>query len=330
MRGWRSSRARAAAEHSAASWYARLHGDSVSDDERVQFEDWRERSDANAAAWRRLAAMDQRLEQVRGTAEIRQMRQQPHRQRTSLAPRHFGALAAALIVGAIGGAILVPRIADPRTAAERPAGIFYRTAVGEQRAVTLSDGSEMIVDTDSMVHVPAWDARRTVRVERGRAFFRVAHDPARPFVVSALGNAVTALGTRFAVAVDGDRFDVKLVEGAVQVEVPAARRTERLRAGEMLEVRGARVSLATGDMAAATGWHSGRLIFDATPLGAASAEMNRYAQRKLRLASPELAARPVSGTFRAGDVAAFAAALQATGTARIVAADDGQIVLARG
>jgi len=296
----------------------------------MQFEHWRTRSDANAEAWRRLAALDRRLEQARGTADIRRMCLKPHSRPAALAPRHFGAVAAVLLIAAVGGAVLALGLPAVPPAVEGRPAVIYRTAVGEQQAVTLSDGSEITIDTDSVVRVPAWHARRTVRVERGRAFFHVAHDPAHPFVVSALGNAVTALGTRFAVGVDGDRFDVKLVDGAVEVEVPAARRTERLHAGEMLEARGARVSLAAGDMAAATGWQSGRLTFEATPLADAVAEMNRYAQRKLRLAGPELAARQVSGTFRAGDVAAFAAALEASGTGRIVSADDREIVLARG
>src|SRR6185503_11754578 len=112
-------------------------------------------------------------------------------------------------------------------------------------------------------------ARRDINLLRGRAFFDVAHDSARPFVVSAGSARVTALGTHFQVKHESGGVIVTLTEGSVAVAdttMPSWRET--LRPGEEVSVSAesdAHMKHAT-DTQVATSWSSGRHVFRATPL----------------------------------------------------------------
>jgi len=93
----------------------------------------------------------------------------------------------------------------------------YRTAIGEQRLVRLSDGTRVSLNSDSQVVVDYDTVQRRVRLKRGEAFFEVAKDMERPFIVSAGAREVTALGTAFVVRYEEGRTAVTLVEGKVAV-----------------------------------------------------------------------------------------------------------------
>jgi transmembrane sensor len=55
------------------------------------------------------------------------------------------------------------------------------------------------------------------------------------------------------------------------------------------------------DSTRALAWSEGRLVFDSTPLRDVIEDFNRYNRVQLRISSPELASRPVSGVFQASD-----------------------------
>jgi transmembrane sensor len=97
----------------------------------------------------------------------------------------------------------------------------YRTAIGEQRIVRLEDGSRVSLNSDTQIDIKLTDAMRHVTLVRGEAFFEVAHNPSRPFVVTAGNHDVTAVGTSFLVRYDPDATAVTLVEGQVTVSYAA-------------------------------------------------------------------------------------------------------------
>ncbi|MFT3978353.1 MAG: FecR domain-containing protein, partial [Sphingomonas bacterium] len=237
----------------------------------------------------------------------------------------------AAVVAAVGGGLLEWRGSHPEPAApvvaQAPATL-YQTARGEQRTIRLADGSEVTLDTATRLEVAPSGPERRLRLLGGQAFFRVAKDHAHPFVVAVGANAVTALGTRFAVRTDIDRFSVTLVEGSVRVDTPAAGRATILKPGSMLTEQAHEVTVSAANDRA-TGWMSGRLKFEATPLAVAVAEMNRYAARKLVLADPALADRPISGVFRTDGAPAFVRALEAAGIVRADEHDSRAIYLRR-
>ena len=73
----------------------------------------------------------------------------------------------------------------------------YSTGTGEQRSILLPDGSTIDLNARSRVRVRFESAGRHVDLLEGQAFFRVARDTTRPFIVAVDGTRVRAVGTQF-------------------------------------------------------------------------------------------------------------------------------------
>jgi transmembrane sensor len=199
----------------------------------------------------------------------------------------------------------------------------FRTGLGQRTTVTLDDGSVVTLDTDSEVRVLAMARTRTLALTRGRAFFKVAKDATRPFLVHAGDKTVRALGTSFGVRLDKGEVIVTLVEGRVRVEEPRT----FLKPGHSAEMT-AGAELVAGpdddwsvdrvDTTRATSWLDGRLTFMRDPLADAVEEMNRYSERKLVFTDGRAPDQQIVGVFKMGDVESFAQAVELNGFARIV------------
>src|ERR1700722_8480582 len=99
-----------------------------------------------------------------------------------------------------------------------PQGASYETAVGGLEAVPLAGGSHIALNSGSEVEVTVTAKERRVELNHGEAFFEVAKDPSRPFVVRAGNARVIAVGTQFSVRRDGEDVEVVVIEGRVRVE----------------------------------------------------------------------------------------------------------------
>ena len=182
----------------------------------------------------------------------------------------------------------------------------FDTALGEQRDFTLADGSRLDLAPDSRVSTRFTLARRNVRLERGQAFFVVAHSAVRPFIVRVNSLTVTALGTAFDVRIDPGNTVVTVSEGRVTVAPAAAQAgggpradAETVRAGVGQRVTfsksARRLSVATVDPKQAGSWRDGRLQFLGEPLEDVVGVINRYAAPQIVVA-PALRQTRFTGT----------------------------------
>lgn len=202
------------------------------------------------------------------------------------------------------------------------------TVAGERRAVQLADGSTVLLNTATRSTVALTDTRRSVVIERGEAWFAVAKDKARPFVVAAGPIRVEAVGTAFAVRRFADRADVIVTEGRVRIwSVAAPARFLLLEAGRRATIDdkagAADAKVSAGGIADALAWRSGEIVLDGMTLGDAAAEFNRYNRRQLAVEAA-LSERRLVGRFRTGEVDSFAASAAAMTGGRIER--DGDIV----
>jgi transmembrane sensor len=194
----------------------------------------------------------------------------------------------------------------------------YLTAIGDLRTVPLSDGSNAMMSSDSRMQVSLSNGERRIDLQQGEAFFEVAKDPGRPFVVSAGGRQVVAVGTRFAVRRDGADLRVVVTEGKVRLQSegdagPQRMPTTLLHAGNVALVSSRGVSVRTGSVEEAErdlDWRSGYVTFRDTPLEAAASEFNRYNARKIVMGDTEVAAMRVGGNFRWSNTEAFVRLLE--------------------
>jgi transmembrane sensor len=184
------------------------------------------------------------------------------------------------------------------------------TARGEQRRVTLADGSTVVLDADSAVDLRFAPGERRLRLLRGTAFFEVVTDPA-PFIVEAAEGEVRVLGTSFAVALAGEATTVTVVSGRVEVAASGGRRAT-LRAGQQARYRGAALSApAPFDPDTALAWREGRIVVHQATLRDVVAEIGRHRPGRVVILDGALAERRVTGSFPAADTEAALASLQA-------------------
>lgn len=294
----------------AARWTARLDGDHVSDEERCAFEAWRNQSTEHVEAYERALAAMQVLDAAPDSPHLDALRRAALRYQPERSWFGITGIAAAMALLLVGlGAFIAVR--DRPVASLYEKGVAdYVTRRGEKLDVTLPDGSAITLNTDTDLDV-AFDGRqRTVEVLRGQAFFNVAKDSSRPFIVVAGGKQIIAVGTAFDVRLDQKRVEVQLVEGRVVVEnvapaastLPAAgnaRESIHLNAGESLVATDRQVvRTAAEDQQRLLKWRDGLIEFDNTTLAEAVAEFNRYSVQSIRIDDPRLAELPISGVFR--------------------------------
>jgi transmembrane sensor len=96
----------------------------------------------------------------------------------------------------------------------------YSTDIGEQRSITLSDGSHIELNANSRIRESFSGSERRIELVRGQALFHVAKDAARPFIVKSDGTQVRAVGTQFDVYRRSTGTTVTVVEGRVAVLRP--------------------------------------------------------------------------------------------------------------
>jgi transmembrane sensor len=220
----------------------------------------------------------------------------------------------------------------------------YDTRIGEQRTLTLDDGSTVELDSDSRIRIVYSDRERQVELLDGQALFQVAHDPSRPFIVHTKTTDIRAVGTQFDVYKKNTGTTVTVVEGRVAViptsnpassqeqeQAPAQTGsagppyTERalgttrrengllLAAGEQVTVD-AQGTLARNDqpiIATATAWTQRQLAFKGTSLHEVAEEFNRYNLRRLVINDPRLAELKITGIFSSTDPASLIRFLEA-------------------
>lgn len=322
-------------DSAAALWFARLQGDDVPPRDRREFERWLKADARNAVAWEDVSRTwngFSALENDPAFAALRADALGAGDTRPRLDRRALG-LAAAGLVAAVGGAMFGRRwLGGDDSAAPASDEPVFSTAVGERSTFRLADNSVVTLSTDSAVRVNHWAKERRLTLVRGQAFFQVAKDPSRPFVVAAGDKRVTAVGTAFDVRMEPGKLSVTLVEGRVRIAADSPkgeRRVEMTAGSRFVAADPADWMISAVDTAKEAAWLQGRLVFDGEPLSAVVSEMNRFSDRKLSLADPALGATPVSGVFKTGQIDAFVAALKTYGLADVGRADDKRVELVR-
>ncbi|NWK96195.1 hypothetical protein DM806_11040 [Sphingobium lactosutens] len=192
----------------------------------------------------------------------------------------------------------------------------YATKVGGHSRAQLSDGSQIELNTATSVRTAIDVSEREVWLDKGEAFFEVAHQHGRPFIVHAGTRTIVVLGTKFAVRRDGARVTVSVLEGRVRVDDFASQRADRstiITTGESAIGEGASTLVTSGTQGRivdALSWREGMLHFDDKALGDIAAEFNRYNQVKIIVADAEVSAVRIGGTFPASEPAGFARLLR--------------------
>lgn len=331
-------RTRAEIDEEAAQWIWRMDSEALTASEQAAFDAWLRQDPRHRRAYEEFERVWGALDGLAETKRDEEKATVSLAAMTPHAPRRLhGWRAAAIVVAVVavaGGVTWLQRGREVQTLA---------TAVGQQRNVTLADGSIIALNTNTLVETEINGQTRQIYLRKGEAHFQVAHDRSRPFFVHAGDAVVRAVGTQFDVRLLADHHvDIAVDEGRVEVQAADAApdvaatpkvtvtRVRALRAGETLSTAAADYSVRpisekqlSNDMA----WRAGEIIFDGQTLGDAVAEIERYTDLRIVIADSQTATLRVGGRFRTDNVSAFIDALQSALPVSIRRAANGAVYI---
>ncbi|MEM9286341.1 MAG: FecR domain-containing protein [Pseudomonadota bacterium] len=329
-------------------WRARLGDGPVPTDERVAFERWIQADDRHAEAfaeaeitWRVIERddLDEPLSAYAKTIGENIVHLAAPRVFQKPWPWIAGSIAAVLVLSLAVSVQFGLFGFNPETSAIERTVATYTTEIGDVREVSLADGSVMTLGARSDVSIELTGNRRSVRLEAGSAYFDVAHDPSRPFVVTSGTVDVMATGTAFDVQRRADRLRVAVGEGSVRISRPLMRDGRPISDGGMRES----LALLPGEMVGITdlggfedkrelpassvgAWRSGQLVYLRTSLEEVVADIRSFTGRAVSLDEGARDLR-LSGTFDADDIDGLLDAVDAALPVRIESGEEGQLIV---
>lgn len=316
-------------EESAGNWVLRQNSGAWSAREQRQLDAWLAISEERRLAYAQALKLWQDLDRFKTVsfpARAAAYRRRAQRNRWTLLPgpalAAIGAAAFALLLAAgIGNSLSV-------------SSASYRTAKGERLSLTLADGSQLDINTDTELQIRLSQDSRHINLVHGEAYFNVTHDASKPFEVTAIGGRIRDVGTRFNVYAEAERIQVAVTEGEVDVITSKAGFVSRwlgkisgggwkLWAAQTLRSLGAEnnptLRLVAGEQTSynglgelstvkrteaerVTAWRKGRINFEFAPLDEVTHQLSRYHPVDFQFADPNLKQLKVTGNFEAANL----------------------------
>ena len=329
-------------EEVASNWLTQ-RAEGFSSAQKRDFERWCRADPRHAAAVARLEAACALLEKMPLVrAELQPVVEFPVKPRVIAPVKKFPVMRVAF---AMAAALALAAFGWWQWARPQPFAQVYATSAGGYERVVLADSSVVELNADSEILVDLAPRERRVTLVRGEAHFTVAHDTARPFVVSANGVAVRAVGTAFNIRLAATAVEVLVTEGRVSVTDPVtpaatAAPPTLLAANEraliaLVHTKSAPSAppapvvepIAPEAIREALSWQERKLVFSDTPLRDVVAQFNRRNRTQLILGDASLGERPVGGTFAADNVEGFIRLLEGSGAIAVERRDEATVVL---
>jgi transmembrane sensor len=314
----------------AADWLVRLQSTEVSLEETLAWQAWIQESPANAEAFARMEELSQALRDVPAppavplallerdrydaSVPIRDWKPPLEERKSRRAQRWSWATLRVAASIAVFGLIF--------TVLKTPTGAnVFETEIGENRRLTLADGSVISLGGNTRIEVALSEKVRAIELTRGEAFFKVEKDSARPFKVRAGDATIIAVGTEFNVERDSDRDVVSVTEGQVVVKpvvglLPLLQgfkpklRSVHVDAGQQTTAGSAGIEEPTKMEDPATGWQIGHLAFHLQPLRYVLEDVNRYAQKRIVLQTESMGSLIITGTVERENIGGWVKSLE--------------------
>lgn len=328
----------------ASEWLVRL-SEGLADDEKRVLGEWMRQDPANRAALRELAEV---WDEMAALSELTAIAPAPLQKNARKRSSQWAIAASLVALAAVLAWQLQPIASEGNLAVSRSDAQSdpqeYRTEVGEQSTIKLSDGSDIVLNTDSHISVELANDRRLIHLTRGELHIDVAPDVSRPLSVIVKDKFVRAVGTAFSVEiVEGQKVELVVTEGqvlvgsldaadsgATRVPVAAASHSFAVSAGEGLVIEPEAPDIkrfSAAEIEIKLSWRHGSLVFTGESLEEAIGEVSRYTHTELIIVDDELRSKRIAGHFRAGDVGGLLAALRENFGVVHETTSDGKILL---
>ncbi len=326
----------------ASNWIAKIDR-SLTPAENKQFNDWLDESPVHGEALIKYATMWDMLDVLRPMAKILPIElfvekstvgletsdQEPLANQEPLtdkevsqdrSTRKFVYAIAASITLAIGLFSLLPSTqpSSPATTTltqteniVESEPIKYLTEVGESKNLTLSDGSELKLNTNTEILVEYSSGFRKVEIVRGEVYFDIAKNIDRPFIAVTADGNITAVGTAFNIQLSQfGGTEVSVTEGKVKVDnfsglnsISSQSAEVFLSKGQKAQIREKTAEVSSPvDLNSELAWHKGMVLFNGETLEQVVNEIGRYTPLNFKILDPEIASVQVGGYFKTGDM----------------------------
>jgi transmembrane sensor len=284
----------------AARWFARLQDQAAGGDEWLAFEGWLRASPARVEAYARLERLWVELDDQAAAIEanLNHARTAPPR---SAGPIRFSRRAWLAGGGGLAASVAIGTVAVLNWPEPLRQAVLYRTALGETRQITLSDGTRIHLNAGSQMRVSFTPDARRVELGDAEAAFDVAHDPKRPFLIAVGDRQVKVVGTEFNLRRRSGAIQLTVRRGVVEVRPAGTPQGPPLRVaiGQQLTHKEGDTAptLAAADPDAAFAWTTGQLVYRDQPLSDVAADLTRRFGRPVRVADPQTGALRFSGVL---------------------------------
>ena len=280
----------------AVDWSIYLEDEADDKELNAKFEKWLAEYDINALAWQKTLDATSVIKQTKSVKLFPQssgkfINKQPKAKKASLGIIIAAAAAVALVVYSM------PQLITYTTAG-------YITNSHEQETINLGDGSKIRLAPSSAIKVSYNANSRNIKLIKGEAFFEVAHNAARPFVVNANATDVTVLGTGFDVRIGDKSTEIGVSHGRVSVAKEGINKQPILTKGDWTRIYNDG-NIARGTMSPdfIGSWDNNRLAVVNRPISEVIADLQRYYDGKIIIANSKLGESTITGIFDTTNIA---------------------------
>jgi transmembrane sensor len=294
-----------AIDNQALSWLRIQSERQLDADERAHLDAWLAEDTRHKGAYIRATVIDNAIAQA-----VSQQSLYPGEDRYALRPDASEAKGthrrALLKYGAWAAGVGLFGVGVSQNVTERPTTLS--TSRGEFRRVALADTSVASINSSSRLEVRLTREKRQITLVRGEAWFEVAKDKTKPFVVEAGDVRVRAVGTAFGVRRFKDGAEVLVTEGTVEVWTGEAKALLSAGQRSFVPYKTAQINVARQpqDIQRKLAWREGKLIFTRQTLGEAVADFNRYSVKKIIISDPSLEGKRIFGQYQIDAAEQFA------------------------
>jgi transmembrane sensor len=282
----------------AAEWFALLRDGQASHEHKRAWRNWLDAKPEHKKAWLYVENISQSFEALQQTPDPHHTADNLYKanQRLRHRRRLLSGMVSIAVMGFVGQLSWNKKWLPHSVMA---LAADYHTGVGQQRHITLADGSQIWLNTATTINVDYSAQQRRIELLHGEIYIETAKDPARSFVVDTPHGRLTALGTQFNVMNHPHDIELAVYEGAVSIQTLHHQQTE-LQAGERSRFNSDQIQAKQHVITAQQAWRQGLLVAEDMTLQDLIAELNRYQYGYINI-SEEIAQLKVYGSFPLND-----------------------------
>lgn len=283
----------------AAKWFILLTSGEASSKEQHAFEAWRIANAEHERAWQRA----QQVSKMAGLVPATVGKAVLCRPVSSKLKRRQAIQALVVLMTGVPSGWLVYKSTPWRAWSSD-----YSTAIGEQRAILLPDGTQIHLNTATAVDIAYDEQHRSLLLRAGEIMVTSAPDPitatgkaARPFLLITEHGSVRPIGTRFIVRQQSSESHVAVLEGAVELRPKDSKVTQLLGVGRAASFDAAQIISEQALPVGSGLWTSGIFAAEDMRLDQLLSELGRYRSGFLAC-DPALADLRITGAFQLNNI----------------------------